>query len=89
MTPSWCSLFLSELGAFEASGLPMMPPNTMNRGGLVLGEAGFDRPLSTLLHDFIRPAASAMYSTEFVERIHDHYRCAARRSIRAAPPSLC
>lgn len=78
MTLSWCSLFLSELEAFQASGLPMVPPNTMNRGGLVLGEAGFDRPLSALLRDFIRPAASAMYSPEFVERIRDHYRCAAR-----------
>lgn len=69
MTRHFCRLMREELDHFERSGMPRVPPNTMNKNGVLLYELGmYEGLLDPLLEQFIVPLSSALYAS----RKHEH-----------------
>lgn len=62
LTPHFCRLLREEKEHFERSGMPCVPPNTMNKNGLLLYELGMHEGLlDPLLERYILPLSTALY----------------------------
>ena len=63
-TPEFCKLLREEKEHYEQSGMPCVPPNTMNKNGLLLYELGmYEGLLDPLLRRYILPLSAALYGT--------------------------
>ncbi|EOD22176.1 hypothetical protein EMIHUDRAFT_207311 [Emiliania huxleyi CCMP1516] len=71
--PRFCELLLAEADADEASLAPHDPPNTMNRGGLIVNEIGLEPLMDLLLRRLIAPLAAHLYSAEPFAASLDHH----------------
>lgn len=58
---AFCAGLLDELDHFEATGLPCVRPNSMNRFGLVLDDIGFAPMLDALMRQVVLPFARLFY----------------------------
>ena len=52
LSDAFCELLLAELGNFEASGLHVSRPNSMNNYGVVLNSIGMERTMDALQRAF-------------------------------------
>jgi len=69
---AFCRDLIEEVDAINASGLPLVQPNTMNHYGLVLREFGFDQLWQSLLEVYLRPLYSCLYP-ELGPHLDDHH----------------
>jgi len=67
-TPVFCDQLLAEMERFEASDLPRRRPNTMNKGGLVVNEAGWLGLVNDLLARIVAPLARECFPEEAFSR---------------------
>ena len=63
VTPAFCAMLCDELTNYEASGLPLRRPNSMNSYGLVLNDIGL-RPLLDELLKVILPLTTLLFPEE-------------------------
>jgi len=59
-TEKFCDDLIEEVEHFESTGLPNVPPNSMNNYGVVLSDLGFDNFFTELL-GYVKPVASLLY----------------------------
>lgn len=71
-SPKFCADLIEEVNAMEASGLPLVRPNTMNRYGIVLKEFGFDKLWQDLLNVHLLPIFSRLYPDVGPHLDHQH-----------------
>ena len=58
---SFAAALLADVDAFEATGLPVSRPNSMNKYGVVVNDVGFEHLITTLQRFVLQPLASALY----------------------------
>jgi len=61
LTEEFCVKMCEELEHLEASGLPLVRPNTMNNYGIVLTEVGFNDLLAGLRECIVQPLAAILF----------------------------
>ena len=64
VTSCFCTLLLEELAHYEASGLPVRRPNTMNRYGLVINQIGLKPLLDDLQQSCLLPLSRLLFPAE-------------------------
>lgn len=64
VTSCFCTLLLEELAHYEASGLPVRRPNTMNRYGLVINQIGLRPLLDDLQQSCLLPLSRLLFPAE-------------------------
>ena len=67
LRPDFCERLLDELQAYEASGLPVHRPNTMNNYGVIVNHIGMQPVISKLQNEILFPL-SELLSTSAVSR---------------------
>ena len=72
LAPAFCEMLLEELNNYEASGLPVARPNTMNNYGVILNSIGMERTMDALQRVCVRPLAAALFPTEGEHVDHHH-----------------
>lgn len=73
-TREFCGKFMEELEHFQSTDFPKGRPNTMNRGGLLLFEMGFDEGfMDPFRTDYLLPVAQLLYP-DWVGRGLDSHR---------------
>lgn len=60
-TDALCDALLGESADYEASGLPVARPNSMNNYGLVLDSAGLEPLVAVLRRRLLQPLAAALF----------------------------
>ena len=67
-TEAFCRTFLSEVDNYDASGLPVRRPNSMNMYGLIVNEIGMREAITELQQYILWPVARLLWplqSTQF------------------------
>ena len=64
LTLEFCSMLLEELQHYEASGLPVQRPNSMNNYGVIVNQIGMRPLLDDLQARYIQPLAQLLFPTE-------------------------
>ena len=64
LTSEFCTLLLEELANYEASGLPVRRPNTMNSYGLVMNQIGLKPLLDDLQQSCLLPLSRLLFPGE-------------------------
>ena len=72
LSDAFCELLLAELGNFEASGLPVSRPNSMNNYGVVLNSIGMERTMDDLQRTYVRPLVDLLFPVEGEHIDHHH-----------------
>mmetsp|Transcript_45485 Transcript_45485/g.119499 ORF Transcript_45485/g.119499 Transcript_45485/m.119499 type:complete len:654 (+) Transcript_45485:39-2000(+) len=72
VTSDFCTLLLEELEHYEASGLPVRRPNTMNSYGLVVNQIGLKPLLDDLQQSCLLPLSRLLYPVEGSSFDHHH-----------------
>ena len=65
---AFCETFLREVDNYDASGLPVRRPNSMNNYGLIVNEIGMRDAITELQQDILWPVARLLWplqSTQF------------------------
>ena len=65
---AFCETFLAEVDNYDASGLPVRRPNSMNNYGLIVNEIGMREAITQLQQDILWPVARLLWplqSTQF------------------------
>ena len=65
---AFCETFLAEVDNYDASGLPVRRPNSMNNYGLIVNEIGMREAITELQQDILWPVARLLWplqSTQF------------------------
>mmetsp|Transcript_27378 Transcript_27378/g.76480 ORF Transcript_27378/g.76480 Transcript_27378/m.76480 type:complete len:476 (+) Transcript_27378:86-1513(+) len=63
-TRDFCEYLVKEVEAFEATGLLVAPPNSMNKAGLKLNEIGLADTFSRLQRDYLQALAGVLFPVE-------------------------
>lgn len=73
-TREFTTKIIKELNHYEASGIPIRRPNSMNRHGMILSQIGFENLLKKLSSNIFQPLARLLFS-EFVSSLDlmEHY----------------
>lgn len=61
---SFCARLLAELKAYEASGLPVHRPNTMNNYGVIVNQIGMKALMDSLQRTCVQPLARLLFPRE-------------------------
>jgi len=72
MTLDFCEMLLSELQAYEASGLPVARPNSMNNYGVIVNQIGMRPLIDDLQRRYIHPVARMLFPREGAT-FHSHH----------------
>ena len=72
VTGEFCALLLEELAHYEASGLPVRRPNTMNSYGLVVNQIGLKPLLDDLQRSILLPLSRLLFPHEGSRFDHHH-----------------
>eukprot|EP00966_Prymnesium_polylepis_P090364 2092814-Prymnesium_polylepis.1 len=72
LTHAFCDQLLEEMVHYEASGLPVVRPNSMNNYGVVLNSIGMERTMDLLQRDYVAPLAEALFPLEGAHVDHHH-----------------
>jgi len=72
LAPTYCQMLLDELEHYEASGLPVARPNSMNNYGLILNSIGMEHAMDALQRLYVRPLAKALFPLEADHIDHHH-----------------
>eukprot|EP00316_Scyphosphaera_apsteinii_P023109 CAMPEP_0119341044 /NCGR_PEP_ID=MMETSP1333-20130426/101524_1 /TAXON_ID=418940 /ORGANISM="Scyphosphaera apsteinii, Strain RCC1455" /LENGTH=598 /DNA_ID=CAMNT_0007352919 /DNA_START=35 /DNA_END=1831 /DNA_ORIENTATION=- len=67
----FCDMLLAECEHYEASGMPVVRPNSMNNYGVVLNSIGLEQMMDRIQQQFVRPLAAALFPLE--GRYVDHH----------------
>ena len=65
---AFCETFLAEVDNYDASGLPVRRPNSMNNYGLIVNEIGMREAITELQQEILWPVARLLWplqSTQF------------------------
>ena len=65
---AFCETFLAEVDNYDASGLPVRRPNSMNMYGLIVNEIGMKEAITELQQEILWPVARLLFplqSTQF------------------------
>jgi hypothetical protein len=72
LSEGFCTELLSELARYEASGLPVARPNSMNNYGVVLNACGFEPVMDALQRQCVAPLASLLFPHQGGDADHHH-----------------
>ncbi len=72
LSPAFCEQLLCELEHYEASGLPVVRPNSMNNYGVVLNSIGMEKTIDALQRRYVRVLAAALFPIEGEHVDHHH-----------------
>ena len=64
LSSAFCEQLLCELEHYEASGLPVARPNSMNNYGIILNSIGLEGTMDALQRFVVRPIAQALFPVE-------------------------
>ena len=64
VTPDFCERLLDELQAYEASGLPVVRPNSMNNYGVIVNQIGMKALIDDLQRRYVHPLARLLFPRE-------------------------
>jgi len=73
LNEDYCRMMLEELDNFEASGLPLKRPNSMNNYGVILNDVGFKDAMYELMHKYISPFARILFPDHGGESLDRHH----------------
>lgn len=71
-TEAFCAAFLAEVDSYQASGLPVRRPNSMNNYGLIVNEIGLRPALTALQSEILQPVANLLFPDVGYE-FRDHH----------------
>jgi len=80
-TIEFCSALLEELAHFEASGLPVSRPNSMNNYGVILDHIGFTPFLSELRERYLLPLTALLFPAQGGATLDSHHGFMVWRSL--------
>ena len=64
LNDAYCDALMDEVAHFQASGLPVARPNSMNNYGLILNEIGMERAMDELQARVLSPVAEALFPAQ-------------------------
>jgi len=68
----FCDQLVEEATAYEASGLPVARPNSMNNYGTILNSIGMERAMDWLQRTYVAPLAQLLFPIEGAAVDHHH-----------------
>ena len=72
LSEAFCAKLLAELERYEASGLPVVRPNSMNNYGVVLNSVGLEKTMDRLQRLAVAPLASRLFPLHGGDADHHH-----------------
>ena len=72
LSEAFCAKLLAELERYEASGLPVARPNSMNNYGVVLNSIGLEKAMDGLQRLAVAPLASLLFPAHGGDADHHH-----------------
>ena len=72
LTHEFCDRLLAELEHYEASGLPVARPNSMNNYGVILNTIGMEATMDDLQRKYVAPLAQMLFPVEGEHVDHHH-----------------
>ena len=72
LEPEFCAALLAETQNYEASGLPVTRPNSMNNYGVILNQIGMKGLLDDLQRWVVQPLAASLFPVEGSEFTAHH-----------------
>ena len=64
LNDAYCDALMDEAAHFQASGLPVARPNSMNNYGLILNEIGMEQAMDALQARVLSPVAEALFPAQ-------------------------
>ena len=73
LNDDYCDALIEESEHFQASGLPVARPNSMNNYGLIVNEIGMERAMDALVARVLSPVAEALFPEQGGGALDGHH----------------